>query len=97
MPIRTVLITALLTLSVCANVTAEDQPTESFTNERLTFYETEENKVGCYPDGRAGIIESVLVEPRIEADHAVLPLLMDNHPAELQMTIEMVQLAGFNL
>lgn len=39
MPIRTFLVPALLTLSFCANVSAEDQPV-SFTDEQLTFFET---------------------------------------------------------
>lgn len=51
MPIRTVLVSALLCLSVCANVLAEDQPASSFTDEQLTFFETKIRPVladSCY-------------------------------------------------
>ena len=51
MPIRTVLLSALLVLSFCANVSAEDQPAASFTDEQLTFFETKVRPVlanHCY-------------------------------------------------
>ncbi|MBX2850280.1 MAG: PSD1 and planctomycete cytochrome C domain-containing protein [Phycisphaeraceae bacterium] len=50
MPIRTVLASALLALSVCANVAAEDKP-GAFSDEQLTFFETKIRPVladSCY-------------------------------------------------
>ncbi len=39
MPIRTVLLSAVLALSVCANALAEDQPAAAFTDEQIAFFE----------------------------------------------------------
>lgn len=67
MPIRTVLVTALLTLSVCLNVTAEDQPAPSFTDEQIAFFESKIRPVlanSCYSCHSVDKLKKELKRPK---------------------------------
>lgn len=79
MPIRTVLTSVFLTLSVCLNVTAEDQPAASFTDQQLTFFENKIRPVlanHCYSCHSHDNLKKGLKGPKagvyLDSRHAVL-------------------------